>query len=168
MAGIVGLAAMALAFILPDTRSAILYRFRPEGSNPEAELRGMSGDPERSGFGQAARSHRTNRRHGSRGRGSRSRAGRVAHTDDIALRSWAIEMGLGKIGPPAIPALGDLAKDRSIRNVVVLTLGNMGPEGADAVPFLVERLGDDRRWTRTLACMGLGKIGASARAPFPF
>lgn len=87
--------------------------------------------------------------------------------DNIALRSWAITRGLGRIGEPAVPALAEWFKDRSVRTVVVTTMGDIGPRAVDCVPDLCRALDDESGWTRAMACNSLKKIGPSSRAAVP-
>lgn len=91
----------------------------------------------------------------------------VARHDHISVRSWAISQGLGGVGPAAVGPLCELLKDRGVRTVTVVTLGNMGPAARESVPDLVRCLGDESWWTRTMASASLGKIGPEARAAVP-
>jgi HEAT repeat protein len=92
---------------------------------------------------------------------------RVAQKDLISVRSWAIYKGLGGIGPAALSALATLVKDRSVRSVAVVTIGNMGPRARPAVPILAEALKDEHWWTRSMAAAALGKVGSGARHAVP-
>src|SRR5262249_48905554 len=84
-----------------------------------------------------------------------------------AIRSWAIARGLGRMGPKAVPVLTDLLPDRSVRTVVVATLGEMRSDASSAVPSLTSRLDDENWWTRKMVCAALAKSGAPARSAIP-
>jgi TolB-like protein/Flp pilus assembly protein TadD len=58
---------------------------------------------------------------------------------------------------------GDLQE----RRLAVRALGRFGPAAADAVPALIEALGDEKTWMRNDAATALGKIGPSAEAAIP-
>jgi hypothetical protein len=91
----------------------------------------------------------------------------VAHNATIGTRSWAISEGLGRIGRPAVPVLCELLDDRSVRTVVICTLGQMGPQAEEAVPRLIPCLKDELWLTRVMTAATLGKIGPPARAAVP-
>jgi HEAT repeat protein len=46
-------------------------------------------------------------------------------------------------------------------------LGRFGSSAADAVPALIETLGDEVSWVRNDAIIALGKIGPAAEAAIP-
>jgi HEAT repeat protein len=58
---------------------------------------------------------------------------------------------------------GDLQE----RRLAVRALGRFGPAAANAVPALIEALGDEKTWMRNDAAIALGKIGPSAEAAIP-
>jgi TolB-like protein/thioredoxin-like negative regulator of GroEL len=58
---------------------------------------------------------------------------------------------------------GDLQE----RRLAVRALGRFGPAAADAVPALIEALGDEKTWMRNDAAIALGKIGPAAEAAIP-
>jgi HEAT repeat protein len=74
---------------------------------------------------------------------------------------------LGSAATAAIPALIRVLSDESTeaRNRAIIALGHLG--AAEAVPHLVERLGDDEYLVRSTAAEGLGLIGPSAVAAVP-
>jgi TolB-like protein/tetratricopeptide (TPR) repeat protein len=58
---------------------------------------------------------------------------------------------------------GDLAERRH----AVQSLRRLGPAAADAIPALIEMLGDENNWIRKDAAIALGKIGPAAEAAIP-
>jgi HEAT repeat protein len=78
---------------------------------------------------------------------------------------------LGRIGPAAVQATGELAKlveDKNSRvaHEAIIALGNIGPGAKDAVPALVKALDqtDDRDLNFAAIAFALGKIGPGAAA----
>ncbi len=57
--------------------------------------------------------------------------------------------------------------DLSERRHAVQALRRFGPAAADAVPALIETLGDEKTWMRNDAVIALGKIGPAAEAAIP-
>jgi HEAT repeat protein len=91
----------------------------------------------------------------------------LAWKDHISVRAWAICDGLGPIGPEALPSLQRLLKDRSVRTVTVIAIGNMGPQAKSAIADLIDILGDNFSRTRVMACNALGKMGPAAKEAVP-
>ena len=82
-----------------------------------------------------------------------------------------IVYALGRIGPAAAPATGELAKlvdDKNSRvaHEAIIALGNIGPGAKDAVPALTKALdqADDRDMNFAAVAFALGKIGPGAAA----
>jgi HEAT repeat protein len=78
---------------------------------------------------------------------------------------------LGRIGPAAALATGDLArlvedKNSRVAHEAIIALGNIGPGAKDAVPALVKALdqADDRDLNFAAIAFALGKIGPGAAA----
>jgi hypothetical protein len=91
----------------------------------------------------------------------------LSHTDKYVRRKsvWA----MGKLGPLAIPALADLCaalKDADPRtgSGAAQALGNMGIDGADAVPPLAEAMRGTNIVLCRLAAKALSQIGTPAVA----
>jgi tetratricopeptide (TPR) repeat protein len=57
--------------------------------------------------------------------------------------------------------------DRAERSFAVQALGRFGPAAAEAVPALIEALGDEVSWVRNDAIIALEKIGPAAEAAIP-
>ncbi len=57
--------------------------------------------------------------------------------------------------------------DLSERRRAARALWRFGPAAADAVPALIETLGDEVSWVRGDAIIALGKIGPAAEAAIP-
>src|SRR5262249_5740250 len=76
---------------------------------------------------------------------------------------------LGKIGPPALPAVSAALKHKNaqVRCGAIAALGNMGAAAKPAVPALVEFLDDERDALRQEAAEALGNIGVAAEAAVP-
>lgn len=94
-------------------------------------------------------------------------AGMLVHQDKYVRRQavWA----LGKLGPLARPALGDLCKalrdlDPRTASGAAQALGNMGADGADAVPPLAEAMRGTNIVLCRLAAKALSQIGPPALA----
>ena len=78
---------------------------------------------------------------------------------------------LGRIGPAAAPATGELArlvedKNARVAHEAIIALGNIGPGAKDAVPALIKALeqADDRDANFAAIAFALGKIGPPAVA----
>ena len=91
----------------------------------------------------------------------------LAHKDKYVRRKsvWA----MGKLGPLAIPALGHLCKalkdsDPRTGSGAAQALGNMGIDGADAVPALAEAMRGTNIVLCRLAAKALSQIGTPAVA----
>jgi dienelactone hydrolase len=157
----------AVVLILPNTRNSILDFVRARGSPSQTRLlhwTRLLHDPD------SAKRRAAIEQIGELGPDAAEAIPalvEIARDDNISVRSWAIQQGLGRIGPAAIPALAAFANDRSVHTVVVLALGDMGPGAVDAVPVLIEKLHDSSGWTRTMACVSLTKIGTGARPAVP-
>ena len=67
----------------------------------------------------------------------------------------------------AMKAAGDGADDRQFRREILMTLAQLGPQAAQAVPALIEGLDAADPENRALAAIALGKIGAQAREAIP-
>ena len=72
-----------------------------------------------------------------------------------------IRLGLSTL----VNALKD--KDGAVRSWSAQAIGNIGPEAAQAVPFLVELLGSVDEGSRNGACIGLKGIGPAAKQALP-
>jgi HEAT repeat protein len=91
----------------------------------------------------------------------------LSHQDKYVRRKAVFAMG--KLGPLAIPALGDLCaalKDSDPRtgSGAAQALGNMGIDGADAVPPLAEAMRGTNIVLCRLAAKALSQIGTPAVA----
>lgn len=82
---------------------------------------------------------------------------------------------LSAFGPPAIPALIELVKDKGWRTMAISSLGNIGlmcreqicPEATDAVATLIRALSHKDETTRWHAATALEKFGPQAKAAIP-
>ncbi len=92
-------------------------------------------------------------------------------TDALKYEKFRVDVvyALGRIGPAAAPAAGELAKlveDKNSRlaHEAIIALGNIGPGAKDAVPALVKGLhqADDRDLNFAAIAFALGKIGPGA------
>lgn len=79
--------------------------------------------------------------------------------------STSVVPALIKVGPPAIPALGKLLKEKSpgLRAIVVEILGKI--RDSRATPFLVRALKDNDGSVRSLCAISLGMIGDQRATP---
>ncbi len=80
---------------------------------------------------------------------------------------WRAIWALGRIGPPAKPAVGMLRAalaDADLRWRAAEALGGIGPEAAEAVPDLLALLADPSSNVRWRAATALGQIGAPQAA----
>ena len=80
--------------------------------------------------------------------------------------------GLHLAGLPletTVPSLADTLRhgDLAERRLAVKALGRFGSSAADAVPALIETLGDEITWMGNDAVIALGKIGPAAEAAIP-
>ena len=53
------------------------------------------------------------------------------------------------------------------RKFAAQTLGRFGPAAAEAVPVLIDALGEEQQWLRIGSARALGKIGPAAVAAIP-
>ena len=88
---------------------------------------------------------------------------------DAARRSETRQVGpwaLGQIGPPAIPALVELLKDKdpAVRFAAAEGLGKIGPQAKIAVPALLPLLKDEDGIVRQFTEKALKGMGPEARA----
>jgi HEAT repeat protein len=60
-----------------------------------------------------------------------------------------------------------LLNDRSVRTVVVVTIGEMGSKAEVAVPRLMPLLQDTNPWTRAMTAGALGRVGPGAKDAVP-
>lgn len=77
---------------------------------------------------------------------------------------------LGSIGKTALPALIEAMrkKDPFIRRRAAAGLADLGPDAKDAVPVLVDALGDtEDGWVPRVACWALRNIGPAAKNALP-
>ncbi len=83
----------------------------------------------------------------------------------------AAATAFGNMGPPAIPALIELLKDKEhmVRwnAAQALVRGNMGPEAKTAIPILTKWLKDRDEDARRAAAWTLGNVGPEAKAAIP-
>jgi len=92
---------------------------------------------------------------------------RLAHQGHIALRSWAINQGLGHMGVAGVPAVRPFLGQPELRTVAVVTLGEMGRIASGAIPDLLPLLHDKTWWTRVQVCRALRSMGPAAREALP-
>jgi len=97
-------------------------------------------------------------------------------TDALKHEKFRVDIvyALGRIGPDAAPAAGELAKlveDKKSRvaHEAIIALGNIGPGAKDAVPALIKALEqtDDKDLNFAAIAFALGKIGSGAAAAEP-
>jgi len=76
---------------------------------------------------------------------------------------------IGNIGPTKkiLPALLAALKDKSARTNIVAAIYQLGPDAVDAVPTLIELLGEKKADVRYNAAMTLGNVGPAAKAAVP-
>ena len=76
---------------------------------------------------------------------------------------------LGRIGPPAVPALTEAlaSPDAEVRLHAAKTLARMGSDAKDAVPSLLPLLEDSDERVRKAVTRALGQIGPDAAAAVP-
>ena len=96
--------------------------------------------------------------------------------DSLKFEKFRVDViyALGRIGPAAAPATGELAKlvdDKKSRvaHEAIIALGEIGPGAKDAVPALIKALDkpDDRDMNFAAVAFALGKIGPAAVAAEP-
>src|SRR5947209_14146481 len=89
--------------------------------------------------------------------------------DKEPKQSLAAIDALLKVGPPAVPALGDAlkGKEAALRRNAAYVLGELGPDAKDAVGALADALRDEDAGTRQYAAAALGRIGPDASAATP-
>src|SRR5262245_24333334 len=92
---------------------------------------------------------------------------RMAQRDHIALRSWAINQGLGRMGASGVAAVRPFLYQPELRTVAVVTLGEMGSIAAGTVPDLVPLLRDKSWWTQMQVSRSLKSMGPAARDALP-
>jgi len=73
---------------------------------------------------------------------------------------------LGRIGPPALPALVKALRDPNRRAAAAIAIGDIGPDAARAVPTLVS-VADPNDFASLFVYEALGKIGPRAAAGVP-
>jgi HEAT repeat protein len=87
---------------------------------------------------------------------------------DPAIR-WQAARAVGKIGPPAVSAVPELARllrsdpDPLVREHAAEALGDIGPPAADGIPALAKALRDPVARVRRDAVRALGQMGPAAR-----
>jgi hypothetical protein len=91
----------------------------------------------------------------------------MAEREHIALRSWAINQGLGHMGIAGVSAVRPFLREPRLRTVAVVTLGEMGSIAAGTVPDLLPLLNDKTWWTRVQVCRSLKSMGPAARDALP-
>ena len=91
-----------------------------------------------------------------------------AKDEDPALRIEATR-ALEKIGPPAIPVLMDMLKDKDsqVRGCAACALSNIRPKPRTSVPVFTESLKDRNEQVRWAAAAALGSMGPDAKAAIP-
>ena len=96
--------------------------------------------------------------------------------DSLKFEKFRVDViyALGRIGPAAAPATGELAKlvdDKKSRvaHEAIIALGEIGPGAKDAVPALIKALDkpDDRDLNFAAIAFALGQIGPGAAAAEP-
>ena len=73
-------------------------------------------------------------------------------------------MTLAETGKAAVPGLCKALEDDRTRYWAILTLGEIGPEAADAAEPLAKMLSHPHVEVRTQAAVALGEIGAAAKS----
>ncbi len=95
----------------------------------------------------------------------------LKHPD--ATTRWQSARTLGKIGLPSLPATNELARllendgDPLVREHAAESLGEIGPQAAQAIPILTKALKDEVARVRRDAVRSLGQMGAVAKSALP-
>ena len=86
-------------------------------------------------------------------------AERGAQPDDLGNKDWAILL-LGHCGQPGAAELVPMLRGRQKRTqlLALMAAASLGPQGAEAAPFVAPLLADEDSWLRGAAAYALKSI----------